>query len=60
MTYHIRGIAKDATNCGLNSSSGRVNVGLCGGGVLVRHDCDIIIYGFLFVELILIVVDESC
>lgn len=42
MTYHIRGIAKDRSDCTLNSARSLVNVGFRGGGVVVRHDCGLV------------------
>ena len=37
--YLVRGVASEASYCGLDCTGGRVDVGLEGGGVVVgRHD----------------------
>lgn len=45
--YLVRSVARQAANGRLDSSSGRVNIRLETGSVLVRHDC-----GCLFVVLL--------
>jgi hypothetical protein len=39
LAYLIRGVASQATDGRLNSSSSRVDIRLKSGSVLVRHDC---------------------